>query len=213
MDTPAAAPAPATVNAPDAESKRGPSPHTKSGHRRIVVLGLMVGMLLGALDNTIVVTALPAIVTDLGDPSRLAFIVSAYLIAQTIAMPIFGKLSDHFGRRFFFLLGLVVFTIGSLLAGLAQNTAELILFRAIQGVGSGAFFPVANSIIGVLFEPKERARLTGVFAATFGISSVLGPLAGSWIVDVTTWRWIFYINRPLGVASYILIMSSLGPLR
>jgi len=173
----------------------------------------MVGMLLGALDNTIVVTALPKIVEELRDTSRLAFIVSAYLIAQTIAMPIFGKLSDHYGRRFFFLLGLVVFTLGSILAGLAQNTSELIAFRAIQGVGSGAFFPVANSIIGVLFEPKERARLTGVFAATFGISSVLGPLAGSWIVDVTTWRWIFYINLPLGVASYILIVSSLGPLR
>jgi EmrB/QacA subfamily drug resistance transporter len=173
----------------------------------------MVGMLLGALDNTIVVTVLPSIVQDLKEVNGLPFIVSAYLIAQTIAMPIFGKLSDHYGRRFFFLLGLVIFMVGSVLSGIAQNLDQLIIFRAIQGVGSGAFFPVANAIIGVLFEPRERARLSGAFAATFGIASVIGPLAGSWIVGITTWRWIFYINLPLGVASLAIIVASMGPLK
>jgi EmrB/QacA subfamily drug resistance transporter len=200
--------------APPAEAAaHGGSPHTKSGRRRLVVVGLMVGMLLGALDNTIVVTALPSIVKDLQQVNGLAFVVSAYLIAQTIAMPIFGKLSDHYGRRLFFLLGLGIFMVGSALSGLAQTLDQLIVFRAIQGVGSGAFFPVANAIIGVMFEPRERARLSGAFAATFGIASVLGPLVGSWIVGVTTWRWIFYINLPLGVASVAIILSAMGPLK
>jgi len=207
--------APTTVDqgsTPEAPAK-GPSPHTKSGHRRVAVLGLMLGMLLGALDNTIVVTVLPNIVTDLQDRDGLPFVVSAYLIAQTIAMPIFGKLSDTHGRRVFFVLGLLIFGVGSVLSGFARSLDELIAFRAIQGVGSGAFFPVANSIIGVIFDAKERARLTGAFGAIFGVSAVFGPLIGSWIVEITTWRWIFFINLPIGVLSYALVMASLGPLK
>ncbi len=192
---------------------KGPSPHTKSGHRKWAVLGLMLGMLLGALDNTIVVTVLPKIVDDLHQRDGLAFVVSAYLIAQTIAMPIFGKLSDTHGRRAFFVLGLIVFMAGSVLSGLATTLDQLIVFRAIQGVGSGAFFPVANAIIGVIFDTKERARLTGAFSGIFGISAVVGPLIGSTIVEVTTWHWIFFINLPIGVVSYALVMASLGPLK
>lgn len=173
----------------------------------------MVGLLLGALDNTIVVTALPSIVTDLHDQSGLAFVVSAYIIAQTIAMPIFGKLSDHYGRRRFFLLGLVVFMLGSILSGTAQDINQLILFRAVQGVGGGAFFPVAMAIIGVIFEARERARLAGAFSAVFGIASVVGPLLGDSFVQTIGWRWIFYINLPLGLASMVIVFWSLGPLR
>lgn len=178
-----------------------------------VLAGLFLGILLGALDNTIVVTALPSIVRDLHDVNGLPFVVSAYLMAQTIAMPLFGKLSDHYGRRGFFLLGLGIFMAGSVLSGLSQNLNELIAFRAIQGVGSGAFFPVANSIIAVLYGPQERARLSGVFGATFGIAIVMGPLIGSYIVDSTTWRWIFYINLPVGLVGVGLIAALLGPLR
>jgi EmrB/QacA subfamily drug resistance transporter len=211
---PAGVPAvPLDTRAADAAPAKGPSPHTKSGHRKMAVLGLMLGMLLGALDNTIVVTVLPNIVRDLHNTDGLPFVVSAYLIAQTIAMPIFGKLSDTHGRRAFFILGLVVFMIGSVLSGIASTLDQLIVFRAIQGVGSGAFFPVANSIIGVIFDTTERARLTGAFSAIFGISAVLGPLIGSTIVEVTTWHWIFFINLPIGVVSYALVMASLGPLK
>jgi len=190
----------------------GPPPF-KRGTQVAVLLGLMLGILMAALDNTIVVTALPGIVTDLGNRTGLAFVVTAYLVAQTVAMPIFGKLSDHFGRRRFFLLGLVLFLLGSVLAGASQNFDELLAFRAVQGVGSGAFFPVANSIIGVLYSPIQRARLTGVFSSVFGVAVVVGPLLGSVIVDTIGWRWIFYVNVPIGFISFAAVMTSLGPLR
>ncbi|HTT35722.1 MAG TPA: MFS transporter [Thermoplasmata archaeon] len=178
-----------------------------------VLVGLMLGILMGALDNTIVVTALPAIVTDLGDRTGLAFVVTAYLVAQTVSMPIFGRLSDHFGRRQFFLLGLVLFMGGSVLSGASQNFNELLVFRAVQGIGSGAFFPVANSIIGVLYSPRERARLTGIFSSVFGVAIVVGPLLGSVIVDSIGWRWIFYVNIPIGLVSFSSVLLTLGPLR
>src|SRR4029077_17195947 len=138
----------------------------------LVLLGLMLGIMLGALDNTVVLTTIGQITSDLGDVSGVAFVVSAYLIAQTIALPIFGKLSDLYSRRDFFLLGLGIFIAGSVLAGLSQSMNQLIVFRAIQGIGSGAFFPVGISIVGVLYTPQERARLTGVFASAFGIANV-----------------------------------------
>lgn len=188
-------------------------PDLKRGTLLGVLIGLMLGILMGALDNTIVVTALPSIVRDLGDSTGLAFVVTAYLVAQTVAMPIFGKLSDHYGRRMFFLLGLVLFVLGSMLSGVSQNFQELLGFRAIQGVGSGAFFPVANSIIGVLYPPKERARLSGIFSSVFGIAIILGPLLGSFIVDSFGWRWIFYVNVPVGVVSFLAVTTTLGPMR
>lgn len=190
-----------------------PHPDLKRGTLFGVLVGLMLGILMGALDNTIVVTALPGIVTDLGDQTGLAFVVTAYLVAQTVSMPIFGKLSDHFGRRRFFLLGLALFIVGSMLSGASQNFGELLGFRALQGVGSGAFFPVANSIIGVLFAPRERARLSAVFSSVFGIAIIIGPLLGSFIVDSIGWRWIFYVNLPIGIVSFLAVLSTLGPLR
>ncbi len=188
-------------------------PDLKRGTMLGVLVGLMLGILMGALDNTIVLTALPGIVSDLGDTGGLAFVVTAYLVAQTVSMPIFGKLSDHFGRRRFFLLGLALFILGSMLSGASQNIDELLGFRALQGVGSGAFFPVANSIIGVLYPPKERARLSGVFSSVFGVAIILGPLLGSFIVDSIGWRWVFYVNLPIGIVSFIAVLATLGPLR
>lgn len=170
----------------------------------------MTGLLLGAMDQTIVATAGPTIISDLGGLSLYAWVFSAYILTQTVAMPIFGKLSDLYGRRRFFILGLVIFMAGSIASGAAQNIDELIIFRAVQGLGGGAFFPIALSIAGVTFRPEQRGRITGIFSSVFGIASVLGPSVGTYIVDIINWRWVFYINLPLGVASIILLLAGLN---
>src|SRR4029077_5969852 len=141
----------------------------------IIVGGLLTGMLLAALDQTIVATAGPTIISDLGGLSLYAWVFSAYILAQTVALPIFGKLSDLYGRRKFFVLGLAIFMGGSILSGASQNITQLIVFRAIQGIGSGAFFPIALAIVGVIFPPAQRGRVQGVFASVFGIAAVVGP--------------------------------------
>ena len=179
----------------------------------LVVLGIFLSLLMGALDNFVVLTVLPNIVTDLGQPNGVTFVVTSYLISSTIAIPIFGKLSDILSRRNVFLLGLGIFIAGSLLAGLSQNLNELVAFRGLQGFGSGAFFPGGIAIVGVLFSPQVRARVTGVFSGVFGIATVAGPFLGSFIVDHTTWRWVFYINIPIGIFGMAILTSVLGPLR
>ena len=165
----------------------------------------MTGMLLASLDQTIVATAGPTIIADLGGLSLYAWVFSAYILAQTVSLPVFGKLSDLYGRKRFFIFGLVLFMAGSVLSGASQNIDELIIFRGIQGIGSGAFFPIALAVVGVAFPPSMRGRLNGIFASVFGITAVIGPSAGSYIVQAINWRWIFYINLPLGVLSLILI--------
>ncbi len=174
----------------------------------LIVAGLMTGMLLGAMDQTIVATAGPTIIADLSGLSVYAWVFSAYILTQTVSMPVFGKLSDLYGRRKIFMLGLGIFMVGSILSGAAQNIDQLIIFRAIQGIGSGAFFPVAIAVVGVVFPPQQRGRIQGIFASVFGIAAVIGPSVGSYLVQAISWRWIFYINLPLGVVSIILI--SLG---
>jgi EmrB/QacA subfamily drug resistance transporter len=169
----------------------------------------MTGLLLGALDQTIVATAGPTIISDLGGLSVYAWVFSAYILTQTVAMPVFGKLSDLYGRRKFLLLGLALFMGGSALSGASQDIYQLILFRAIQGVWSGAFFPIAIAVAGVIFPPAQRGRIQGVFASVFGISAVLGPSAGSYLVQALSWRWVFYVNLPLGVVSVALILLGL----
>jgi len=176
----------------------------------LIIGGLMTGLLLGAIDQTIVATAGPTIISDLGGLNLYAWVFSAYILTQTVAMPIFGKLSDLYGRRRFFILGLAIFMAGSIASGAAQNIDELILSRAIQGLGGGAFFPIALGIAGVTFPPEQRGRITGIFSSVFGIASVLGPSVGTYIVDITSWRWVFYINLPLGVASIILLLAGLS---
>jgi EmrB/QacA subfamily drug resistance transporter len=183
------------------------------GRRAGVLAALLMGLLLGALDNFIVVTALPTIATDLHDISGQVFVVTSYLIAQTVAIPVFGKLSDRYGRRSFYLFGLAVFLAGSALSGLSQNLNELIAFRAVQGLGSGAFFTVVFSIVADLFPPKAAARLAGLLSGVFGVAIVFGPLIGSYIVDTTTWRWIFFVNLPVGFAAIALVLLTMGPTR
>ena len=175
----------------------------------LIVAGLMTGLLLGAIDQTIVATAGPTIIADLKGLNVYAWVFSAYILTQTVAMPVFGKLSDLYGRKKFFLLGLVIFIVGSILSGAAQDIDQLIIFRAIQGIGSGAFFPVAIAVVGVVFPPALRGRVQGIFSTVFGIAAVVGPLAGAAIVDSIGWRWIFYVNLPLGIFSIAAVLLGL----
>lgn len=179
----------------------------------LVVAGILLALLMGALDQFVVLTALPKILGEFGQPNSGTFVVTAYIITSTLAIPIFGKLSDLWSRRNVFLGGLVVFVAGSMLAGLSQSLPELIAFRAVQGFGSGGFFPVGIAIVAVSFPPETRARITGLLSGVFGIATVAGPLLGSAIVDRTTWRWVFYVNLPIGIVGAAVILFALGPLR
>lgn len=169
------------------------------------VTGLMLALLLAALDQTIVSTAMPTILGELGGLDKFVWVFSAYLIANVVSMPIIGKLGDMYGRKLFFLLGLIVFMIGSALCGTADSMLQLIIYRAIQGIGGGALMPITFTIVFDIFPPEKRGKMQGLFGAVFGISSVLGPLAGAYFTDYVNWQWIFYINLPLGVVALILI--------
>jgi EmrB/QacA subfamily drug resistance transporter len=204
--------APRAPGEPTATDANGLSRRTKLTGS-LVVVGILAALLMGALDNFVVLTALPQIVLDLGQPNGVTFVVSSYLISSTVAIPIFGKLSDLFSRRNVFLLGLAIFIAGSLASGVSQNLNELIAFRAIQGFGSGDFFPVGISIVAVLFPPETRARIIGLLSGVFGIATVAGPLIGSYIVDNLSWRWVFYVNIPVGIVGAVILLATLGPLR
>jgi EmrB/QacA subfamily drug resistance transporter len=179
----------------------------------LVVAGILLALLMGALDQFVVLTALPNILVDFGQvPSSGTSVVTAYIITSTVAIPIFGKLSDLWSRRNVFLVGLAIFIIGSMLAGLSQSLPELIVFRSVQGFGSGGFFPVGIAIVAVTFPPATRARITGFLSGVFGIATVAGPLLGSAIVTNLSWRWVFYVNLPIGIIGAIVLLLSLGPL-
>jgi MFS family permease len=175
-------------------------------HRQIIIIlfGVMAGMLLFALDQGIVGTALPRIVSELGGLDQLSWVVTAYLLTSTAATPIWGKLSDLYGRRRIFQLAIGIFLVGSALCGLSQDMLQLIIFRAVQGVGGGGLFAVALSIIGDVIPPRQRGRYQGYFGAVFGVSSVAGPLLGGWLTDGPGWRWIFYVNLPVGLAALVV---------
>ncbi|MCI4335845.1 MAG: MFS transporter [Thermoplasmata archaeon] len=198
---------------PEASGTPVVGPPVHRWRNALIVAGVMLALLMGALDNFVVLTALPNILTEFGQPNSGTFVVSAYVIASTTAVPIFAKLSDLWSRRNVFIGGLVIFIGGSILAGLSQNLSELILFRAVQGFGSGDFFPVGIAIVAVTFPPETRARITGLLSGVFGIATVAGPLLGSAIIDHATWRWVFYVNIPVGLVGLGIILATLGPLR
>ncbi len=168
-----------------------------------ILIGVILGMLLAALDQTIVGTALPHIVASLGGLDHYAWVVTAYLLASTVSIPIWGKLSDIYGRRTFFILGMIIFLVGSALAGTSQNMTQLIIYRGIQGLGAGAMMPIAMAIIGDLFPPAERGKWQGLIVAVFGLASIVGPTLGGWITDNWGWRWVFYVNMPVGVIAIL----------
>ncbi len=173
----------------------------------LIIGALMLGMSLAALDQTIVSTALPTIVGDLKGGSHIAWVITAYLLATTVSTPLWGKLGDQYGRKIFFQAAIVIFLVGSVLAGLSQSMFELIAFRAIQGLGSGGLMVGAQAIVGDIVSPRERGRYVGLFGAVFGVASIVGPLLGGVFVDNLTWRWIFYINIPIGVVALIVVAS------
>ncbi|WP_406398339.1 DHA2 family efflux MFS transporter permease subunit [Streptomyces uncialis] len=170
---------------------------------------LLLGMLLASLDQTIVSTALPTIVSDLGGLDHLSWVVTAYLLASTAATPLWGKLGDQYGRKRLFQTAVVIFLIGSALCGIAQNMPQLIGFRALQGLGGGGLMVLSMAIVGDLVPPRERGRYQGLFGAVFGTTSVLGPLLGGVLTEQLSWRWVFYVNLPLGAVALVVIATSL----
>jgi len=211
-DTPstAAAAGAATTSQDQLPGGPGDGPSYLS-HRQILIVlaGVMAGMLLFALDQGIVGTALPRIVSELGGLDKLSWVVTAYLLTSTATTPLWGKISDLYGRRLIFQVAIIIFLIGSALSGLSQNMVQLIGFRALQGVGGGGLFAIALSIIGDVIPPRERGRYQGYFGAVFGVSSVAGPLLGGWLTDGPGWRWIFYINIPVGLAALVVTSAAL----
>ena len=167
--------------------------------------GLLLGMFLAALEATVVGTAMPTVIASLGGLDRYSWVFSAYLLTSTVTVPVWGRLSDLYGRRLFYLIGVAFFLVGSALSGASQSITQLIAFRAIQGLGAGALIPLSMTINGDIYTLRERARMQGLFSGVWGLASILGPLAGGFITDSISWRWVFYINIPFGLAAAVVV--------
>lgn len=197
---------PETAPAPHSEAQQ---PHT--GSIRLVIASIGALLLLASLDQTIVSTALPTIVADLGGLEHLSWVVTAYILASTVAAPLYGKLGDLYGRRNMVFISVGLFLTGSALAGAAMSMQWLIVSRAIQGLGGGGLFVLALSVIGDVIPPTERGKVQGLFASIFSVSSVVGPLIGGWFAEQASWHWIFYINIPIGAAALVGFTASFKP--
>ncbi len=197
------------------ESAQRAAPALPLDHRaRMEILfAILLGLFLSALDQTIVGTALPRVVTDLGGNELYTWVVTIYLLTATITGPIYGKLSDQFGRKRLLMFGIGLFLFGSFLSGLSQDMFQLIVFRGIQGLGAGALFPIALAVIGDLFSPQERGKYQGLFGAVFGISAIIGPFLGGFLTDQISWHWVFFVNLPVGAVALAIIWRLMPPLQ
>jgi len=205
--------APSAAHAPD-DTPPATFPAFTRSQKVFTLLGAVLGLLLAALDQTIVATAGPAIQADLRIPASLyPWLTTSYLVASTVMVPVWGKLSDLLGRRAVLAAGILVFLAGSFLCGVSRSTVALILFRAVQGLGSAALFTAALAVVADLFEPRERGKYQGLFGAMFGLSSVVGPLVGGFITDRLGWHWVFFINLPVGAVALGLVLSRMPRLK
>jgi EmrB/QacA subfamily drug resistance transporter len=204
-------PAEADVRFPTVEE----DPALALSHRQKmeILFAVMLGLFLGALDQTIVGPALPTIATDLNGNDLYVWAITIYLLTSTISVPFWGKLSDLYGRKPIFMIGIGIFLVGSALSGLSQTMGMLIVFRGIQGIGAGALFPVALAIIGDMFTPQERGKYQGLFGAVFGIAFIVGPLVGGFLTEQVSWHWIFYVNIPIGIVSLLVIQRLLPTIK
>jgi EmrB/QacA subfamily drug resistance transporter len=195
------------IDSINAEALAQDKPHVilSKRRRRVVTGGVMLGMFLAALEATVVGTAMPTVIASLGGLDRYSWVFSAYLLTSTVTVPVWGRLSDLYGRRVFYLIGVAFFLVGSALSGASQSITQLIVFRAIQGLGAGALIPLSMTINGDIYTLRERARMQGLFSGVWGLASILGPLAGGFITDHISWRWVFYINIPFGLAAAVVV--------
>ena len=181
----------------------------KETKKKSVVIALLIATFLTAIEGTIVSTAMPKIVDELGGSALYTWVISVYLLALVISTPVFGKMADLYGRKLMFTIGTIIFLIGSMLSGISQTMEQLVIFRLIQGIGAGALATIPFTIIGDVFEFKMRAKMQGWISSVWGIAGIVGPLAGGLIVDQITWHWIFFMNLPFGIISLILLWTAL----